>query len=415
MEITRITNKNRAVSSSLALLSLMTILIALTAAALAQTASHDGSTTAKSASIDTALIGEQPAFLSSPPERITVNAPDAQLHLISAHDLMLTRLGEGDNKRIYRNLDRVRRSIASNRPLEALLQSPEAGERLRAALQNTILYIGVPGYGENGYNDFNSLSLPGNRKNGAANGKFLNIFNRRPAADTPIKNVPKVNTAPDPSKAVTKPNPNLGFLSDVQPQKSAAQVSGAGSSPKDGMGRKAAPLRDLAAFISMSSDNRQAALYVFGSIPRNADADMPFNFTVEAKRYGPAHGAAAVDYNAPAEINTLLDKQTLGGSSPSLEDGSGYFCYIYPLAFPDSGGQFNILISYWMNPSQVLTHGIALAKRSTSSRSHTPNETDLITIPMTRIQYFQKDFRYNLVKATNIGEQFNLYNMRRKK
>ncbi len=404
----------RIISRSFAMLSISTILLALTTAAFAQSASHNGKSASETHILkETALRGEQPAFLSSPPERISIYTSDSQLRAVSAQYLALTHLSEGNNKRIYPKIDKVRKSMASNRPLQALLQSPQVGDRLRKALQNTILFIGVPGYGEDGYNDFNALSLPGNRKNGNINGKFLNIFNRPEiTANRSRQNSVQLTPSPDESKTATKPNLNLGFLSDIQPQKSPDPAA---VPRRGGMGGRAAPLRDFSALISMSSNNQQATLYVFGSIPATSDMNMPFNFTVEAKCYAPAQGAVTVDYNTPPEINTLLDKQYLGRGTNLSPESAGYFCYIYPLTIPDTGGQFDILISYWMNESLALTHGIAVAKRSSTSHIDISSASDLITIPMTRIQYFQKDYRYSLLQSTVIGDRINLFNFRRNK
>ncbi len=363
---------------------------------------------------DRTLIGEQPAFLRAPTERITLNTSESALHIIDNQYLALPYLSSGENKKIYVRMDKLRRAIANNRAMQALLQSPLTSEKIKSALQNTILFISIPAMGENGYNEFNALSLPGARRTGMPNGKFSNLFNRSGNVNTAPKSKSLPEIQSDQSKNSPKTNPNLGFFSEVQPPNSSPTPSPAAPPGKFGMGRRAAPLRDLSAFIALSDDSRQAALYVFGSIPENSDPSMPFNFTVEAKRYAPSAGTSKVDYNTSAEINTLLDKASLGTAGGNQTQAGGYFCNVYPLTLPDPGGQFDILISYWMNNSIALTHGIAIAKRNAAPASGVSIADSLITIPMTRIQYFQKDYRYELLKSTYVGERISQFTLRRK-
>ncbi len=171
--------------------------------------------------------------------------------------------------------------------------------------------------------------------------------------------------------------------------------------------------RDFTAFVSLTPDGRQATLYVLGRVPETTNPNLTFNFTVEARQHAPASVDSGATMEEGQPLTTLLDRQMLAPDTSGGADANRFFCFAYPLVAPTTGGQANFLISYWLDPSAALTHGVALARAEAASD---PNPAaSWITVPMTRMQRYQKDYHYTLVRNTEVGTTIRVLNRMRGK
>lgn len=362
---------------------------------------------------DGTLTGMQADFLRAPIERWYVDAaPDTTS--LSKDNLELTNLSVGTNQRLYPKLDRVRESIASDRALSAFLNSPEHGTLLRAAFNHVTLYASLPRPGQDGFNEYNALITPfGGRGQGKNRLKALKAQagNKRNAAgdanpQNPVmENAPGSETPQEPTKNAPRQPGFLGDLQDVKAPTGNAKPQAGAFLAQGQRARQAFPT-DFTAFVSLSPDGRMTTLYVLGSLPANLNSTLPINFTVQAKGYDAGDGDA-LDSGDRAQRSTLIDKQTLAPNA------GRYFCFVYPLATPPSGAQTNLLVSYWLDPSIALTHGVALAPNGTRTASNAAE--GWIAVPMTRLQRFVKDYRYAIIRDTVVGEPLSAALTRKKK
>lgn len=348
-------------------------------------------------SIEAAPHGLQADFLSGPVQRYYVEGEDfpstAALALVETPYLTTAAC-----RRVYPKPERTRAAIRSDRALAAFAGSTQYGGELATALSRMVLYTSLGTASMGGINQYNGLAGFGGRM--AQRRRLLQ------AGDQPQR------TAAQPATGQQPPiqNRGAGFLSEVQLPSGTASRSATTQPPARRLAdaQRSMP-RDFTAFVSLSEDGAHPTLYIVGSMPHEANSAVPVNFSVEGRLYG-ASTRDDGPYARP-DADTLIDKQTL---TPATESGSAvrYFCFAYPLLAPPAGTQEDLLVRYWVDPSAAVTHGVALARSDSSAGSTAADKW--IAIPITRLQRFQRDFQYQAMLDSVVGEP-PLLPVRRKK
>ena len=368
------------------------------------------------------IRGLQSVYLGGPIQRFYVDAPVSVGSVLRTKNIELPYLSIRRISSLNAELERTQRRAGHDKALAAFFGSTKFGPILRGAFDRATLYISLPQPGQpmvDGYRIVNN-NLALNKVDRARKATDAPLHRRAGArVSSTDKSVPTRAIEPKAEPVSVAKLAGPEGPPPAAPYSVKAETKIYAGEPVVSRGAKDAPtiklsdtqiysaeillnaIQSFTAFVSLDSQCKSATLYVLGSMPATANADLAVNFTVEGLRYAVN---TSVNKEKPEAV-TLIDKQNLLPAERSPNgDASRYFCFEYPLKTPINGVQENFLISFWYAPTLALTHGIALAHIKPPRLA--PPATAWVAIPMTRMQRTTQatDYRYQALEASEPGD-----------